>query len=117
MNQPTTLSFWERDSFFNDIDVVIIGSGIVGLSTALSLRERDATLRIAIIERGAMPAGASTRNAGFACFNSRLQATLSLVTYAIFARNQHLYASPSFAASPCFALSNAPIKSPVRNNV
>ena len=70
MNQPTTLSFWERDSFFNDIDVVIIGSGIVGLSTALSLRERDATLRIAIIERGAMPTGASTRNAGFACFGS-----------------------------------------------
>ncbi len=70
MKHPTTLSFWERDSFFNDIDVVIIGSGIVGLSTALSLRERNATLRIAIIERGTMPTGASTRNAGFACFGS-----------------------------------------------
>ncbi len=70
MNQPTTLSFWERDSFFNGIDIVIIGSGIVGLSTALALREREANLRIVIIERGAMPTGASTRNAGFACFGS-----------------------------------------------
>ncbi len=70
MNQPTTLSFWERDSFFNNIDVAIIGSGIVGLSTALALREREATLRIAVIERGTMPTGASTRNAGFACFGS-----------------------------------------------
>lgn len=70
MNQPTTLSFWERESFFKNIDVAIIGSGIVGLSTALSLRERDATLRIAVIERGTFPTGASTRNAGFACFGS-----------------------------------------------
>jgi gamma-glutamylputrescine oxidase len=70
MNLPTTLSFWERDSFFKDIDVAIIGSGIVGLSAALSLRERDASLRIAVIERGAIPTGASTRNAGFACFGS-----------------------------------------------
>lgn len=70
MNLPTTLSFWERDSFFNNIDVAIIGSGIVGLSAALALRERDATLRIAVIERGAIPTGASTRNAGFACFGS-----------------------------------------------
>ncbi len=70
MNHPTSLSFWERDSFFNNIDVAIIGSGIVGLSTALSLREQDAALRIAVIERGTMPTGASTRNAGFACFGS-----------------------------------------------
>ena len=70
MNHPNTLSFWERDSFLNDIDVVIIGSGIVGLSAALTLRERNAQLRIAVIERGALPEGASTRNAGFACFGS-----------------------------------------------
>lgn len=70
MNHPITLSFWERDSFLNDIDVAIIGCGIVGLSTALSLRERDASLRIAVLERGTLPEGASTRNAGFACFGS-----------------------------------------------
>lgn len=70
MNHPTTLSFWERDSFLNDIDVAIIGSGIVGLSTALTLRERNKSLRIAVLERGILPEGASTRNAGFACFGS-----------------------------------------------
>ncbi len=70
MNLPNTLSYWERNSFFQNIDVAIIGSGIVGLSAALSLRERDASLRIAIIERGVMPTGASTRNAGFTCFGS-----------------------------------------------
>ncbi len=70
MNHPTTLSFWERDSFLNNIDVAIIGSGIVGLTTALTLRERHKSLRIVVIERGALPEGASTRNAGFACFGS-----------------------------------------------
>ena len=70
MNHPTTLSFWERESFFKNIDVAIIGSGIVGLSAALSLRARAPKLSIAVIERGALPEGASTRNAGFACFGS-----------------------------------------------
>jgi gamma-glutamylputrescine oxidase len=70
MNHPTSLSFWERDSFFNDIDVAIIGSGIVGLSAALALLDRSPALSVAIIERGVLPEGASTRNAGFACFGS-----------------------------------------------
>ena len=70
MNHPNSLSFWERDSFLNNIDVAIIGSGIVGLSTALTLRERHKSLRIAVLERGALPEGASTRNAGLACFGS-----------------------------------------------
>jgi gamma-glutamylputrescine oxidase len=70
LNHPTTLSFWERNSFFNDIDVAIIGSGIVGLSAALALLDREPTLSIAVIERGVLPEGASTRNAGFACFGS-----------------------------------------------
>jgi gamma-glutamylputrescine oxidase len=70
MNHPNSLSFWERDSFFSGIDVAIIGSGIVGISAALALLDRAPTLSIAIIERGVLPEGASTRNAGFACFGS-----------------------------------------------
>jgi gamma-glutamylputrescine oxidase len=70
MNHPTSLSFWERDSFFNGIDVAIIGSGIVGISAALALLDRAPTLSVAVIERGVLPEGASTRNAGFACFGS-----------------------------------------------
>jgi gamma-glutamylputrescine oxidase len=63
------LSFWERESLL-DYDCLIIGSGIVGLSTAAELVERNARLRIAVLERGLLPAGASTRNAGFATFGS-----------------------------------------------
>lgn len=64
------LSYWERQSFFSDYQALIIGSGIVGLHAALTLRERDPAARILVVDRGALPAGASTRNAGFACFGS-----------------------------------------------
>jgi glycine/D-amino acid oxidase-like deaminating enzyme len=50
--------------------VAIIGSGIVGLTAAITLKEQQPELRVAIIERGFLPYGASTRNAGFACFGS-----------------------------------------------
>jgi len=63
-------SFWERESFFKEIDVIIIGSGIVGLNAAISLKIRFPDQKIVILERGALPYGASTRNAGFACFGS-----------------------------------------------
>ncbi len=64
------LSYWERESFFRNIDVAVIGSGIVGLSAAIHLKKLDPTLRVAILERGVLPIGASTRNAGFSCFGS-----------------------------------------------
>jgi hypothetical protein len=64
------ISFWEQQTYFSNIDIVIIGSGIVGLSTALELKRRDKTLKILILERGMLPMGASTKNAGFACFGS-----------------------------------------------
>ena len=64
-----TLSFWENQSFFN-YDVLVIGSGIVGLNAAINLKEKEPGLSIAILERGFLPSGASTKNAGFACFGS-----------------------------------------------
>jgi gamma-glutamylputrescine oxidase len=64
------LSYWEQQSFFNNIDVVVIGSGIVGLAAAIHLKTLEPHSRVAILERGALPTGASTRNAGFACFGS-----------------------------------------------
>ena len=70
MNHPNTLSFWERESFFKGIDVAIIGSGIVGLNAAISIKKNDPSVKVAVFERGALPEGASTRNAGFACFGS-----------------------------------------------
>ncbi|MGB0522843.1 MAG: NAD(P)/FAD-dependent oxidoreductase [Flammeovirgaceae bacterium] len=63
------LSFWERQSFL-EYDYIIIGSGLVGLSAAAYLKESDANCSVLVLERGLFPAGASTKNAGFACFGS-----------------------------------------------
>ncbi len=65
-----SLSFWEIDTWFSNVDFTIVGSGIVGLSTAISLRERFPDAKIVILEKGMLPEGASTKNAGFACFGS-----------------------------------------------
>ena len=63
------LSFWEKNSFLK-YDHIIIGGGIVGLSTACSIKEKNPAAEILILERGIFPTGASTKNAGFACFGS-----------------------------------------------
>lgn len=63
-------SFWEQDSWFSNIDYTIIGSGITGLNCALSLKERFPAAKVLVVERGLLPNGASTKNAGFACFGS-----------------------------------------------
>ncbi|MEY4936492.1 MAG: hypothetical protein RIS64_2851 [Bacteroidota bacterium] len=63
-------SFWERESLIRSTDIGIIGSGIVGLSAALTLRELYPHLSVTVLERGFLPQGASTRNAGFATFGS-----------------------------------------------
>ena len=64
------LSYWENKTWFSKIDFAIIGSGIVGLNCALSLRKKYPKSKIVIFERGILPSGASTKNAGFACFGS-----------------------------------------------
>lgn len=63
------ISLWEKQSFLT-YDVLVIGAGITGLSAAASLKENDPTLKVAVLERSILPSGASTKNAGFACFGS-----------------------------------------------
>ena len=71
MQEPySNLSYWEYKSWLSDIDFTIVGSGITGLSCALQLRKRFPKAKILILERGSLPQGASTKNAGFACFGS-----------------------------------------------
>jgi gamma-glutamylputrescine oxidase len=64
------VSIWEKESFYAPKDVIIAGSGFVGLWCAYYLKKKYPRLSITIIERGIIPTGASTRNAGFACFGS-----------------------------------------------
>jgi glycine/D-amino acid oxidase-like deaminating enzyme len=64
------LSYWELKNWFTNVDYTIVGSGIVGLHTALRLRERFPDSKILVLEKGMLPQGASTKNAGFACFGS-----------------------------------------------
>jgi len=61
-------SFWldrtgksEKQTF----DVVIVGAGITGLSTAYWLEKEDPSLKVAIVEKSRVAFGASGRNAGF----------------------------------------------------
>jgi gamma-glutamylputrescine oxidase len=63
------LSFWEQQSFLH-YDHIVIGSGIVGLHTAIELKERFPAAQVLVLERSLFPFGASTRNAGFACMGS-----------------------------------------------
>jgi glycine/D-amino acid oxidase-like deaminating enzyme len=64
------LSYWEIKNWFTNVDFTIVGSGIVGLHAALALRERFPSAKILVLEKGILPQGASTKNAGFACFGS-----------------------------------------------
>ncbi len=64
------LSRWEKESFYAPADIIIIGRGFVGLWSAWWLKKKHPQLRITLLDRGVIPTGASTRNAGFACFGS-----------------------------------------------
>lgn len=64
------LSYWEYKTWLSDIDFTIVGSGIVGLNCALALKNNYPKAKVVILEKGILPQGASTKNAGFACFGS-----------------------------------------------
>ncbi|GAL65467.1 oxidoreductase [Jejuia pallidilutea] len=49
------LSYWEIKSWLSNIDFCIVGSGIVGLSCALKLRELYPKAKIIILEKGILP--------------------------------------------------------------
>ena len=63
------ISFWEKKELLS-YDLIVLGGGITGMFCALSYREKFPKASIAILERGLFSSGASTKNAGFACFGS-----------------------------------------------
>ena len=70
LNKNINYSYWELKQYFTEFDLIVIGAGIVGLSSAISFINKNKKAKILILERGLLPNGASTKNAGFACFGS-----------------------------------------------
>lgn len=63
------ISFWEKESLLH-YDIIVVGAGIVGLQTAIQIKKRKPQWNVLVLERGLLPSGASTRNAGFAATGS-----------------------------------------------
>ena len=63
-------SYWELKEWFNEIDFTVVGSGIVGLNCAIELKKSHPKANVLLLEKGMLPQGATTKNAGFACFGS-----------------------------------------------
>ena len=69
MKPLPNLSFWEQQ-WLKNADILIIGSGMVGLQTARQIKNQWPHREVWVIDRAPISLGASTRNAGFACFGS-----------------------------------------------
>lgn len=63
-------SYWEKTTFLSDIDIAIVGAGLVGTTAAVYAKSKYPNSRVVVIDRGFIGSGASTKNAGFACFGS-----------------------------------------------
>jgi hypothetical protein len=63
-------SYWENNTYFNNINLTVVGAGIVGLNAAISHKKNNPKHKVLVVDQGLMPNGASTKNAGFACFGS-----------------------------------------------
>jgi glycine/D-amino acid oxidase-like deaminating enzyme len=66
---PPMLSFWEQKNFLH-YDLIVVGAGFTGLSAAINFKKKHKKAKVLVIDRGVFPSGASTKNAGFACFGS-----------------------------------------------
>jgi len=65
------ISYWEKDILLpSEVDICIVGAGLTGLWSAYEYAKKYPENTVLIIEKGIIPQGASTRNAGFACFGS-----------------------------------------------
>lgn len=63
---PNKPSYWDVTHF----DIAIVGAGITGSMVAFFLEQYAPNLKIALLDSHPTPNGATTRNAGFACFGS-----------------------------------------------
>lgn len=64
------LSWWEKSVILRTFDFAVLGAGLIGKQIAIKIKEKNPNARVALIDRSSISYGASTRNAGFACFGS-----------------------------------------------
>lgn len=64
-----TFSYWEKQ-YLAHTHWLVVGAGLVGLQSAIALKEQFPNKRILVIDEKALGNAASFRNAGFACFGS-----------------------------------------------
>ena len=65
-----TVSFWQDEQKYHkkkiiNSDIIIIGGGVAGLSSAYWIQKQDPNLNITLIDKGKLGSGATGRNAGF----------------------------------------------------
>lgn len=77
---PQQWSYWEKDLYLDGIEVAILGAGIVGLTTAIFLKQQRPSWKIQVFDQWTIGGGATTRNAGFACFGSPTELVSDLAT-------------------------------------
>ena len=63
-------SYWEDILFDQMYDLIVIGGGLTGQSTAHFFKKKYPGAKVLVLDRGLFPIGASTRNAGFACIGT-----------------------------------------------
>ncbi|MFP8487659.1 NAD(P)/FAD-dependent oxidoreductase [Gracilimonas sp. Q87] len=63
-------SFWEKVLYDQKYDLIVIGAGLTGQSVSYFFKKKHPNKKVLVLDRGFFPIGASTRNAGFACFGS-----------------------------------------------
>ena len=49
------ISYWETDRYLSVQDLVVVGSGIVGLFTALNYKKQNPKAKVTVLERGVLP--------------------------------------------------------------
>ncbi|NNC82778.1 MAG: FAD-binding oxidoreductase, partial [Flavobacteriales bacterium] len=63
-------SYWEQREAARPFDILIIGGGITGYSTAIECKMYRPDIRVGLLEKNNFQTTASSKNAGFACFGS-----------------------------------------------
>lgn len=63
-------SYWEQVLSDTIYDLIVVGAGLTGQSTAYFFKKEHPSAKVLVIDRGFYPIGASTRNAGFACIGT-----------------------------------------------